>query len=189
MIEVEIRGKLNKEQFEKLKAILAREGKFIKHTDREMFLLYDYPGYDPDPMTRRVDIRLRNTNGACEIMMKEKMSANNEARKETSLKLKDSDLEKAKVIAKGFGCKKALKMQRSTDIYEYNGIEWSLVQTPKDYFYYEAERTATDEGEIPKIQTDLVQKAKSLDLKVFNPDEMKEFIYFLDKEVNKEIEL
>lgn len=189
MIEVEIRGKLNKEQWETLKQALAREGKFVKHTDREMFLLYDYPGYDNDPTKRLVDIRLRNTNGNCEIMMKEKASANNEARKETSLKLNEGDLEHARAIAKGFGCTKALKMQRSTDIYEHAGIEWSLVRTPKDYFYYEAEMTALSDNGISAVHTELVRKAKSLGLEVLGPEEMKSFIAFLDKEVNEEIVL
>ncbi len=189
MIEVEIRGRLDREQYEKLKNTLEEKGVFMRHTDREMFLLYDYPGYDPDPMSRLVDIRLRNTNGECEIMMKEKASANNEARKETSLKLKHGDLDCAKEIAKGFGCKKALRMQRSADIYECDGTEWSLVRTPKDYFYYEAEVAAGDEDDVPKIQDGLVRQAKMFGLDVLDPDEMREFIHFLDREVNEEVEL
>jgi predicted adenylyl cyclase CyaB len=189
MIEVEIRGRLDESRYKELKKELARRGHFIKHTDREMYLLYDYPGYDPDPMKRMVDIRIRNTNGECEIMMKEKMSANNEARKETSLRLKDHDLERAKAVMKGLGCKKALRMQRSTDIYEYDGAEWSAVKTPKNYFYYEAEGAAADKSNVSKVHGELILKAKSFGLEVLGPEKMKEFIYLLDREVNEEVEL
>ncbi|MGC9968925.1 MAG: CYTH domain-containing protein [Minisyncoccia bacterium] len=187
MIEVEIRGRLNKEEYERLKKFLGEKGKFIKHTNREMFLIYDHPGYSHDPMAREVDIRLRNTNGDCEIMMKKKASANNEAREEISLKLRDGDLENAKRIMKALGYPRALKMQRSTDVYEHEGTEWSLVRPPKDYFYYEAEQGAEEEADVSRIHNELVKKAKALDLEVLGPKEMKEFIAFLDKEVNEEV--
>ena len=188
MIEVEIRGRLNEDEYGRLKAFLEANGKRIKHTDREMFLLYDYPGYSHDPMVRETDIRLRNTNGDCEIMLKKKSSANNEAREETSLKLKEHDLENAKKVMKALGYGKALHMERSTDIYGYQGIEWSLVRPPKDLFYYEAEKEADSPARVEAVHAELISAARALGLEVLGPDQMKEFIYFLDKEVNKEVE-
>lgn len=189
MIEVEIRGQLNKQEAASLKEFLAKNGTFLGHEDREMFLLRDYDGYSYDPTIREVDIRLRNTDGNCEIMMKKKASKGNVGRKEISIQLKDTNLENAKQIVKAFGCKKALKMQRSKDIYEYQGIEWSVVETPKEYFYFEAEKEAPTNQDIPGIHNNLTLAAQNLHLKVLNEQETKEFIEFLDKEVNQEVEL
>jgi predicted adenylyl cyclase CyaB len=187
MIEVEIRGPLNKSQYETFRSFLAKEGKFIKHIDREAFFLYGHPGYAHDPLERTVDIRLRNTNGECEIMVKQKISENNEARKEISLKLKDNNLETAKEVVKALGISKALRIERSSDIYEYRGIEWSIVRAPKDHFFYEAERSAKDKEESKQVQKDLALEAARVKLNVFTPKEDQEFIYLLFKEVDEEV--
>jgi predicted adenylyl cyclase CyaB len=189
MIEVEIRGKLNDEEYKKLKAFLEKEGEFVVSKDREMYLLYDYEGYSPDPIKREVDIRLRNTNGSCEIMMKTKSSHGNVARKEVSLALKDTDLETAKEIVKALGCKTALKMHRQTEVYNYKDIEWALVTCPKNIHYFEAEKEAREEGEIPAVKQELAEAAASLGVAGLNDEAMKEFIFWLDKEVNEEVTL
>jgi predicted adenylyl cyclase CyaB len=190
MIEVEIRGKLDEGEYEKLQEFLRQNGKHIESHDREMYLLYDYPGYDPDPLKREVDIRLRNTDGRCEIMLKQKASEHNFGRKEISLKIADTNLEKAKEIVKAFGCKKALLIHRIKEIYEYRGIEWSLVKTaPRNFPYFEAEQEVADEGEVGKAHENLLREAQALGLQVLTPEETRDFIYFLDREVNKEVEL
>lgn len=189
MIEVEIRGRLNASEFAKLQKFLQANGEHIESQDREMYLLYDYPGYDHDSTTRDVDIRLRNTNGKCEIMVKQKVSDHNVGRKETALKLQDTDLETAKQVVKAFGCDTALKMHRIKDVYNFNDIEWSLVKCPKDIFYFEAEKEVDDGEDLNQTQEDLTQEAKKLDLEVLGPEAMKEFIAYLDNEVNEEVEL
>jgi predicted adenylyl cyclase CyaB len=190
MVEVEIRGRLDEAGYKKLKQFLEANARHIESHEREMYLLFDYPGYDEDPITREVDIRLRNTNGFCEIMMKTKAAEGNTARHEVSLPLQVHDLATAKEIAKGFGCKTALKMHREKEMYEYNGIEWSLVKTPpKDYYYYEAEKAVEPESDLESVRQELVMAAKDLQLEVLDTNAMREFIYFLDKEVNEIIEL
>lgn len=189
MIEVEIRGRLTKKEFDRLKKFLTKNGEFIEHRDREIYLLYDYPGFNLNPTAREVDIRLRNTNGNCEIMVKKKASDGNIGRKEISLKLQDMDLDKAKEVVKALGCKKALRMHRVTDIFTYENVEWALVKTPKDYFYFEAEKVTEKEKDIKTVHKELVALAKELDLKVFSQKETEQFIYFLDREVNVEVEL
>lgn len=189
MIEVEIRGRLDQREYDRLKDFLARNGSHIKHMDREMFFLYDHPGYAHDPLQRTVDIRLRNTNGECEIMVKKKISIRNEGRQEISLKLKDADLGNAKEIVKAIGCSRALKILRSSDLYEYAGIEWSVVRAPKDYFFYEAERGASTSMEIESVRAELVGAAAKLGLGVFTPEEDRDFIYLLYNKVDEEVDL
>jgi len=93
MIEVEIRGRLDEEGYEGLKRKLAEKGEFLGHMEREMHLMRGYPGYEHSFTGRETDIRLRNTNGECEIMVKRKAGEHNVGREEISLKLQDGDLE------------------------------------------------------------------------------------------------
>lgn len=188
MIEVEIRGRLDEEGYKNLKGFLEENGEHVESHEREMYMLYDYPGFSHDPLERLVDIRLRNTNGECEIMVKRKMSENNVARGELSLKLVDSDLEKAKEVMKSLGFLQGLKMQRAKDVYRYQGVEWSVVKAPKGYYYFEAECIAQNEAEIEKIYEYLTQKANEMSLKVLSPNEMQEFIYMLDRDVNEVVD-
>lgn len=188
MIEVEIRGRLTREELDRLRSHFAAKGKHIENHVREMIRLYDYPGFDEDPIKREVDIRLRDTNGNCEIIVKKKADENNVARHELSLKLKDTNLDTAKEVVKALGYAKGLWMHRKKDVYELDGIEWSLVEAPQDYFYFEAEQEAGDTTQIPAIEAALKSAASELGLTVFTPDEYRTFIEELSSAVNKRIE-
>lgn len=188
MIEVEIRGPLTKEEAEKLREFFRHDGEHVESHTREMIRLYDYPGFDEDTLKREVDIRLRDTDGRCEIMVKKKMSENNVGRSELSLKLKDTDLDTAKAVMKALGYSKGLWMHRKKDVYRHSGVEWSIVEAPENIFYYEAEQEAEDGADLAKIETHLKAEAEKLQVKVFALEEYREFIAFLTEKVNKRIE-
>lgn len=192
MIEVEIRGNLSQEQFKKLKSFFEKNGMYLGHQDREMYLLKNYPGYSHDFVTRTTDIRLRSTNGSCEIMLKKKSGENTTSRKEYSLSLKDSDLTTAKEIAKGFGCDGGLYMHRISDIYEYQGIQWLLERAPNengnDILFYEAEIEVATEVEITDAHKKLETEAQELGLEVLDDNGMRALIEKLDTEVNVWVE-
>ncbi|MEK7136582.1 MAG: CYTH domain-containing protein [Patescibacteria group bacterium] len=190
MIEVEIRGELTKEEFDRLKKFMADKGEHVESHEREMILLTDgYPGYDVDPLKRATDIRLRKTNDKCEIMVKHKVSANNNSRQEISLPLAVADLTKGKEVMKALGCTTGVWMHRLKDIYRYHDIEWSLVRTPGEHYYYEAEQEADVADQAEEMYEKISEEARALGLQVFTPEETRDYIYMLDREVNKEIEL
>lgn len=188
MIEVEIRGNLSQEQFTKLKSFFEKNGTYLGHQDREMYLLKNYPGYSQDFVTRTTDIRLRSTNGECEIMLKKKSGENTTSRKEYSLPLKDTNLTTAKEIVKGFGCEGGLYMHRISEMYEYRGIQWLLERAPKkddnDILFYEAEIEVATESEIENAHKKLETEALELDLEVLDDIGMRALIQKLDTEVN-----
>lgn len=188
MLEVEIRGRLTKEEFIALKKMLVEKGKHIESHVREMIRLYDYPGFDEDTVKREVDIRLRDTDGRCEIMVKRKASEHNIARHELSLKLQDTNLDAAKEVLKALGYAKGLWMHRKKDIYSYHDIEWSLVEAPGGYFYFEAEQEVVDTQHIAGAEQCLRGEAAQLGLSVFAPDEYRTFIEELSAQVNRVIE-
>jgi adenylate cyclase class IV len=189
MIEIEIRGRLTKEKFLELKDFFNINGKHIESHDREMILLKDYVGYSKNLTERELDIRLRNTNGKCEIMIKRKSDSDNTSRKEISIELADATLDGAKELAKAFGCTKGVWMHRKKDIFEYKNIEWSLVEAPEEIFYFEAEILAGENDSVEEIRTHLIEAAEELGLKIFSATETDEFIGMLNEKVNKEISL
>lgn len=186
VIEVEIRGRLNDAEYEKLKTFLVEHGQHIESHEREMFLLRDYPGYSHEFVGRETDIRLRNTNGMCEIMLKNKVG---NAREEVALQLKDSDLEKAKSIVKALGCSTAVWMHRMKEVYEYEGIEWSVVIAPNNIRYYEAEIAVTTAAEVTAAQAKLEEAASKLGLNVLDDGGTSDLIHQLDTEANKVVDL
>lgn len=185
-IEVELRGNLDDASYAKAKAFFDEHGKHVESHEREMFLLQNYPGYSKDFVGRNVDIRLRNTNGSCEIMLKRKVGS---AREEVSLGLKDSDLETAKKVVKALGCTTAIWMHRLKEMYEYNGIEWSLVIAPSNIRYYEAEIAVGSESEVGEVHKKLEDEAKKIGLEVLDDEGTRALIHRLDTEANKTVEL
>lgn len=190
MIEVEIRGPLTEAEYEKLKGRLEEKGKLKERYRRELLMLIDFPGFVMDPNLRQVDIRLRNTDGFCEVMIKNKLSEGNTARRELSVALQDNTLDKARAMARAFGCKKAIRMIRQKDIYEYEGMQWELINCPpKNLKMFEAELVAESEAEIESQKARLWQQAEELGVKPLEGDAMRDYLYYLDREVNEEVEL
>ena len=187
MIEVEIRGILSRDEYTRLQKFLKEKGKHIESHKREMILLTELPGYSHNLSEREVDIRIRNTNGVCELMVKHKASKDNSSRKEMSVPL--ASLDAGKELARAFGCTKGVWMYRKKEMYKYHDIEWSLVEAPNSIFYYEAESTTEDASQVPELHKKLVEEAKTLDLSVLTSSETDEFIEKLNREVNKEITL
>lgn len=191
MIEVEIRGRLSEETYKKLKGQLLTKGEFRGASTREMYLLRDYPGYNKDPNAREVDLRLRNTDGFCEIMLKRKADSGNHARQEVSLALSENSLDHAKEIVKTLGCKYGLKMIRQRETFILDSVEWVLINCPpKNIKFYETELMAKTQAEIPSVRQKLIKQARALGVEpILTDEDMRKFLYMLDEQVNEEAEL
>ena len=187
MIEVEIRGRLTEKQAGDMKRLLRKNGKHLDTHTREMILLRGYKGYADNPTIRKVDIRLRNTDGRCEIVLKRKASDNNAGREEIILKLQEKNLNTAKEIAKAFGSSKGLWMHRKKDVFQYRGVEWAIVEAPKKIFFFEAEKTVQNKKHVEAVRLALVKEAESFGFNVFKPHEYVAFVNMLGRRVNKNI--
>lgn len=186
-IEVELRGPLSGNDIERLETFFKKHGALVETQDREMYLLRGYPGYSTDFVGRDTDIRLRNTNGKCEIMLKQKVG---DAREEISLRLADDSLDAAKRIVKALGCTTARWMHRTKKVYLWKGIEWSLVKAPPSaVLYFEAEISVFGEQEIDAAKEVITDAAKELHLSIYSDDETRALIERLNREANKEVEL
>ncbi len=181
-IEVELRGVLTDEEYESMRAYLAEHGEHMGGHEREMYLLRDYPGYAKDFIDRSVDIRLRNTDGFCEIMLKQKIG---DAREEISLALQDSDLTQAIKVVKALGCTSGIWMHRIKDIYRFEDIEWSLVICPNNIRYFEAEIEVSDESHIAEAKEKIRTVAERMGLTLLDDDGTRALIERLGREANK----
>lgn len=188
MVEIEIRGTLTKEEFDKANSFFATNGILKEVQDREMILLLDTLGYDSDPTKREVDIRIRCTNGKTELMVKKKVSENNVARSEKAFDFGDMSLDDAKELVKSFGSVKGQWMHRKKNVYDYDGVEWSLVEAVPGVFYYEAEMVAEEGQDMEKIRKDLMVKAQNQGYSVLEPEEYRRFIEMLGSTVNRYID-
>lgn len=191
MIEVEIRGPLTREEAQKFSEFLRQNGTHVESQDREMILLFDYPGYADDPNKREVDIRLRTTNGKSEVMVKRKLHENNAGRSEYSIAI--ASMDDAKALAKAFGCGRGLWMHRKKEVFKLDETEWSIAEAvsedgARQIFYYEAEREAPDADAIEEMRAVLAREAAAHGLSVFTPEEYHDFVGLLGREVNKRIE-
>lgn len=187
MIEVEIHGPLSRETFEGLREFLQTHGEARGVESREMYILRGYPGWDDAFTERRVDIRLRNTDGACEIMMKRRVSEH--AKREIPLRLADTDLKNAKLVLAALGCLTARKAKRRKTLFVYHGVEWSLVEAGKDIYYYEAELLTSSPEDVETLTRRLETEARALRLTVFSKKELQDFVNMLDQTVNVTVSL
>ena len=186
-IEVELRGMLTEPTYVKLKFFLEQNGKHVRSFSREMYLFRDYLGYSEDFVGRKLDIRLRNTDGDCEIMLKEDVGG---AREEVSLKLVDNDLAKVKRIMRGLGIKEAVWMQRNKEIYEYKGINSDLTRCPpSDILYFEAELNVSNPREVTEATQRIKAVAEEIGLEVLDDEATRVLIDDLDKRANKVVEI
>lgn len=177
-IEVELMGNLTKEKFLELRSLFGKEGVF-KKDKRRLSLMYFRDRIPKDLIEIKdelVDLRLRITNSTPEIIIKYGLFTGSHAREEISINFDIKDFEKYINLLKYLGWHLAVIYSTKTYVYDYKGIEFSLVEI-KDYGYnFEAEIiTEIEKSEDAKRK--LTAFCEEIGLKPFNESE-------LDKQCN-----
>ncbi|HOF50506.1 MAG TPA: CYTH domain-containing protein [Candidatus Colwellbacteria bacterium] len=182
-IEIEIRGPLTKEKFDDLTTFFESQAKKTAVKDR---ILIDYSTFlEGGIKDREKDIRLRVTNGDPEIIVKLGEWGGEEKRKELSVFTKNSDFDTLVEIFGELGLKKGMLCIRKIRVYEYNGIEFSLVEVPGHSYYYEAEKMIDPTDDQPKATREIQSVCKELGLDIFDQKQFFEYIDKLNKESNE----
>lgn len=140
MEEIEIRGKLNKADFERLTRLFNEKGKLIKHYHR---LSVDIsPGFDPKTRSWKnldqTDLRIKKTNE------KEKISVkigdfNAKKREEIEIELKEGQMVNTVKLLESLGFNKGMIYFWQSWEYDYEGFEVKLTQLAKEYYDWEIE--------------------------------------------------
>ncbi len=176
-IEVEIRGPLTKDGFDKLDTFLQKEGVFKQKKER---VLIDYSS---GMENRTKDIRIRETNGVPEIVLKLGSWGGTESREEISIKTESGKFESLVKVFGELGYEKGVFCVRNSIVYDYKGIEFALVEVPNHSFYFEAEILSTREGS-KDAENEIKKICEELGLNIFLKDDFFEYINTLNKEAN-----
>lgn len=184
-IEVEVRGPLTKEQFENLSKLFSTEGRFIADKNREAICF-------PDPNTGSLvercetDIRVRNTNGIPELIVKTgTWGAEDESRREYSLIGKPGKFHEMIEMLAVMGFKSGMAVVRQGKVYEYEGVEFSLVEVPGHSNFFEAEIMVALKDKDAAL-ADIKKICKKLGLTIFSQQEFYDYINLLNVEANRE---
>ncbi len=138
-IEVEYRGVLTKEKFQKLSAFLKEKGEFVKEKDR-FSVIYFPRGKERLKVSKSpLDLRVRITNKKSELVLKYGRSSGNDARKEFLFPIESEKFEEMTEFLKIVGFYYGVLQATKTYVYMYEGIEFALVEVPGWGYYFEAE--------------------------------------------------
>src|SRR3990167_4265651 len=152
-IEIEIRGPLTKEKFDNLVCLFDARAKKITEKDRVSIDYYTF--LEGGVENRHKDIRLRVTNGIPEIIVKVGEWGGAEQRKELSAFTKEGEFDTLVEIFGTLGFCKGMLCVRKSKVYEYEGIEFALVEVPGHSYYYEAEKMAHEKEDANKITREM----------------------------------
>ncbi len=180
-IEVEHRGTLTREKFDTLRKFFEKEGKFVKEKDR-FSIIYFPRGKEKLKVPKSpLDLRIRITNKEAEIVLKYGKSSGADARKEFSFPLNPSQFKEAIELLFILGFYYGVLQATKTYAYEYQGIEFALVDVPGWGYYFEAEIMA-DSNSVKMVNEKLTSVCRELGLTVLND---KEFYQLLEDLSNR----
>lgn len=181
-IEVEYSGPLTSEQAKKLMAFFDEYGEKVTTKHR---VLIDYSTFLGNGLkNRKTDIRLRITNGSPEIIVKLGDWTSSNHRKELSVFTEPGSFDTLVQIYAALGYKKGMLCERTTEVYDYDSIEFAIVAVPGNSYHFEAEIMA-DENDVATAKAHIQEVCERLDLKIFTDEEYIAYIETLNKEVNE----
>ncbi len=139
MVEIEIRGKLTKTQFEKLKSFLGGKVKLLANYKRLSIDLS--PGFDPKTRSwtnSKFDLRLKKSGDSEKISLK--IGAFHlQEREEIDVKLKDGEFMNSLRLFQKLGFDKGMIYFWESWEYAYQGFEIKLSKYTDDYYTWEIE--------------------------------------------------
>ncbi|PIU76359.1 hypothetical protein COX95_02685 [bacterium CG_4_10_14_0_2_um_filter_33_32] len=186
-IEVELRGPLSKEKFLELENFFKNNGNFKSNKER---VLIDYSTFLPEEgiEKRQKDIRLRVTNGVPEIVVKLGNWGGDENREEISVLAKEGNFDNLVKIFGILGLQKGMLCVRKSKVYDYQEIEFALVEVPDHSFYFEAEKVISREDDIENTRKEIREVCHGLGLDIFDEEGFFKYINTLNKEANEVFE-
>lgn len=181
-IEVEIRGFLSKDDYERVSKILIQNG---KKTAEKRRTLIDYSTFLPGGIRdRKKDIRIRETNGVPEIVVKIGAWGDDESRKEFSFMGQEGQFETLIEIFGHLGYEKGIRAIRNTQAFDYREVEIALVEVPGHSYYFEAEKMVEEVDSVELAKKEILEVIAELGLSKMSQEEFFSYIETLNKEAN-----
>ena len=169
-IEVEHRGLITKEEFNRFKHFFRKNGKYLGEKKRFSLIHNTSEKSVREIKDNPVDIKLRLTNKKPELAVKYGKWSGKDARREFNFSLEPNMFDDMLELLKILGYHKFVLMANTKYDYFYHGIEFSLVKVPDWGFYFEAE-ILTKESFKEQADRKLDHEIVELGLKVLDEDE------------------
>lgn len=133
-----------------------------------------------------LDIRARITNDEPELVIKIGKWKGSDIRDEVSIQLKKGEFVNLIAVCAALGYTEAIVTQNVTFVYEYKGVEFSLVDKMGHSYFFEAEKLIESENEMEKeqVQREIQAICQELGLSLFSDEQFFDYIKLLNKEVN-----
>ncbi len=176
-IEAEVRGLLSKDEFDVLNSFLSKNSIFKQKKER---VLIDFSSGVRD---RKKDIRVRETNGIPEIIIKLGAWGGSEKREEISIHTEKGSFDDLVRAFGELGYTKGVLCVRNSLVYDYKNVEFALVEVPGHSYYFEAEILATA-VDAHKAEAELLALCEELKLKTFTDEGFYAYIETLNREAN-----
>lgn len=184
-IEVEFSGPLSSEQAKDLIRFFGEYGEKVITKHR---VLIDYSTFLGDGLkNRKKDIRLRITNGDPEIIVKLGDWNSSNHRKELSVFTEAGSFDVLVQIFAELGYEKGMLCERITEAFNYDGIEFAVVEIPGHSYHFEAEMMS-DESDVESAKKHIREVCEKLGMEIFTDEGYIEYIEKLNKEANEVFE-
>jgi hypothetical protein len=184
MDEIEIRGKINKEGFQKLEKFLNKNAKLIDEYNR--LTVDSSPGFDPKTRNwdqinkklnnKQIDLRIKKSGQTEKIVVKVGYYSSKN-RQEFEVDIKEGQFVNALMLCEALGFKANMIYRWKSRIYEYKDFEIKINEYPKSYYDWEIESL--------NPESDPDELAKELSLHPFSDEEFREAINWKNRNLNE----
>jgi predicted adenylyl cyclase CyaB len=183
--EVELRGGITKDKIKELVKVFRKKGTFKSRKDRILIHFFEDHGDTKALRNLTKDVRVRTTNGVPEIVIKLGKWGGHEHREEFRVTLHKDQFDMLVTIFAQLGFTKGIFAARHGEVYQYKGVEFSLVEVPGHSYYFEAEKMVTGKAGLTKAKKDIEKICAELGLTCFNDRQFHAYIELLNRVSNK----
>ena len=181
--EVELRGPISKTKITELVKLFRKEGRFKARKDRVLVCFFKAKN-KKEFREGIVDLRVRSTNGDLEIVLKMGKWGGSEHREEFRLTLHPGQFDAALVLFAQLGFDEGIWAIRRGEVYDYKGIEFSLVEVPNHSYYFEAEKMVNKKTDIAQAKKTITALCAKLGLALFDDAGFQRYVDSMNRESN-----
>lgn len=182
LTEIEMRGQIQESDLETLKSKL-KEIAVLKEIKNRVLIDYTTLIDGQKIEDRTTDIRIRNTNGVSEIIVKTGKWGGSDARKEFKVKTEGSFDSLVQVMSL-LGYTKGVLCVRNSEVYQLGDVEIAIVEVPNHSYYFEAEIETDTSHDVSALSKEILEAMASFGLQAFSDNEFYNYIKRLNAEAN-----
>jgi adenylate cyclase class IV len=181
--EIEVRGPLTKEKFDQLEQFLLSNGTF-QHKSKRLSVCYTMLRPEDKEVKSDLDIRARITDDEPELVIKVGKWRGSDIRKEVAVQVKRGEFTNLIAVCATLGYTEAIVSESFTSVYQYQEVEFSLVNKSDHSYFFEAEVLVESDANKKQVQQSIQNLCHQLGLSLFTDEQFFDYIKVLNKEVN-----